>query len=228
MTWVRRQSCVHRAKNTLDGLLTTIMLALLGWGWSESCCTPPEYFYVSLSLSLSIDFLSAPPGNTVIHLDKALARMRKYERMKLRAECNTDNPEHSPGAAAPTATSALTKGTAVNTPALQIRPNILLQVLLTVCPYQIQCNKFPYTINTLWFSSIETKQLANVWSETYCVACAYDGLWLLIMASDSLSRRNNPGFLQSSGCVSHLWQSLDIQTLQLWHVLQCGLIHSST
>uniref|UniRef100_A0A8C1G7G9 Pericentriolar material 1 n=1 Tax=Cyprinus carpio TaxID=7962 RepID=A0A8C1G7G9_CYPCA len=103
-------SCVHRAKNTLDGLLTTIMLALLGWGWSESCCTPPEYFYVSLSLSLSIDFLSAPPGNTVIHLDKALARMRKYERMKLRAECNTDNPEHSPGAAAPTATSALTKG----------------------------------------------------------------------------------------------------------------------
>uniref|UniRef100_A0A8C1GCX7 Pericentriolar material 1 n=1 Tax=Cyprinus carpio TaxID=7962 RepID=A0A8C1GCX7_CYPCA len=91
-------SCVHRAKNTLDGLLTTIMLALLGWGWSESCCTPPEYFYVSLSLSLSIDFLSAPPGNTVIHLDKALARMRKYERMKLRAECNTDNPEHSPGA----------------------------------------------------------------------------------------------------------------------------------
>uniref|UniRef100_A0A8C1GCY9 Pericentriolar material 1 n=1 Tax=Cyprinus carpio TaxID=7962 RepID=A0A8C1GCY9_CYPCA len=102
--------CVHRAKNTLDGLLTTIMLALLGWGWSESCCTPPEYFYVSLSLSLSIDFLSAPPGNTVIHLDKALARMRKYERMKLRAECNTDNPEHSPGAAAPTATSALTKG----------------------------------------------------------------------------------------------------------------------
>uniref|UniRef100_A0A8C1G8B6 Pericentriolar material 1 n=1 Tax=Cyprinus carpio TaxID=7962 RepID=A0A8C1G8B6_CYPCA len=93
-----------------NGLLTTIMLALLGWGWSESCCTPPEYFYVSLSLSLSIDFLSAPPGNTVIHLDKALARMRKYERMKLRAECNTDNPEHSPGAAAPTATSALTKG----------------------------------------------------------------------------------------------------------------------
>uniref|UniRef100_A0A8C2JZS1 Pericentriolar material 1 n=1 Tax=Cyprinus carpio TaxID=7962 RepID=A0A8C2JZS1_CYPCA len=93
-----------------NGLLTTIMLALLGWGWSESCCTPPEYFYVSLSLSLSIDFLSAPPGNTVIHLDKALARMRKYERMKLRAECNTDNPEHSPGAAAATATSALTKG----------------------------------------------------------------------------------------------------------------------
>uniref|UniRef100_A0A8C2K3W6 Pericentriolar material 1 n=1 Tax=Cyprinus carpio TaxID=7962 RepID=A0A8C2K3W6_CYPCA len=88
-----------------NGLLTTIMLALLGWGWSESCCTPPEYFYVSLSLSLSIDFLSAPPGNTVIHLDKALARMRKYERMKLRAECNTDNPEHSPGAAAATATS---------------------------------------------------------------------------------------------------------------------------
>ncbi|RXN25574.1 pericentriolar material 1 [Labeo rohita] len=47
-------------------------------------------------------------GNTVIHLDKALARMREYERMKLRAECNTDNPERSPGAAA--AASALTQG----------------------------------------------------------------------------------------------------------------------
>lgn len=84
-----------------------------------------------LCLSLSIDFLSAPPGNTVIHLDKALARMREYERMKLRAECNTDNPEHSPGAAAAAAT-ALSQGTAVNTLRLQIRPNILLQVLLTV------------------------------------------------------------------------------------------------
>uniref|UniRef100_A0A673IE72 Pericentriolar material 1 protein-like n=1 Tax=Sinocyclocheilus rhinocerous TaxID=307959 RepID=A0A673IE72_9TELE len=71
--------------------------AWLGLCWSESCCKSLEYYYVSLSLSLSIDFLSAPPGNTVIHLDKALARMREYERMKLRAECSTDNPEHSPG-----------------------------------------------------------------------------------------------------------------------------------
>ncbi|KTF78052.1 hypothetical protein cypCar_00024267 [Cyprinus carpio] len=64
-----------------------------------------------LSTSSNLEpFASDDLGNTVIHLDKALARMRKYERMKLRAECNTDNPEHSPGAAAPTATSALTKG----------------------------------------------------------------------------------------------------------------------
>uniref|UniRef100_A0A8C2K499 Pericentriolar material 1 n=1 Tax=Cyprinus carpio TaxID=7962 RepID=A0A8C2K499_CYPCA len=64
-----------------------------------------------LSTSSNLEpFASDDLGNTVIHLDKALARMRKYERMKLRAECNTDNPEHSPGAAAATATSALTKG----------------------------------------------------------------------------------------------------------------------
>uniref|UniRef100_A0A8C1YLU8 Pericentriolar material 1 n=1 Tax=Cyprinus carpio TaxID=7962 RepID=A0A8C1YLU8_CYPCA len=60
-------------------------------------------------LSLSVYFFPASPGNTVIHLDKALARMREYERMKLRAEFNTDNPEHSPGAAAAAAASALTQ-----------------------------------------------------------------------------------------------------------------------
>lgn len=74
--------------------------------------------------------------------------MREYERMKLRAECNTDNPEHSPGAAA-AAASALT-GTAVNTLGLQIRPNILLQVLLTVSlPDSMQqvsiCNQYNET-----------------------------------------------------------------------------------
>ncbi len=122
---------MHHAKNTLDGLLNTIMLALLGWGCAG--LNPAVHFLntLFLCLSLSIHFLSAPPGNTVIHLDKALARMREYERMKLRAECNTDNPEHSPGAAAASA-SALTQGTAVNTLGLQIRSNILLQVLLTV------------------------------------------------------------------------------------------------
>ncbi|XDV14780.1 hypothetical protein PO909_014973 [Leuciscus waleckii] len=62
-----------------------------------------------LSTSSNLEpFASDDLGNTVIHLDKALARMREYERMKLRAECNTDNPEHSPGAAA--AASALTQG----------------------------------------------------------------------------------------------------------------------
>ncbi|XP_056112766.1 pericentriolar material 1 protein isoform X4 [Rhinichthys klamathensis goyatoka] len=63
-----------------------------------------------LSTSSNLEpFASDDLGNTVIHLDKALARMREYERMKLRAECNTDNPEHSPGAAA-AAASALTQG----------------------------------------------------------------------------------------------------------------------
>ncbi|XP_073697569.1 pericentriolar material 1 protein isoform X3 [Garra rufa] len=62
-----------------------------------------------LSTSSNLEpFASDDLGNTVIHLDKALARMREYERMKLRAECNTDNPEHSPGAAA--AASALNQG----------------------------------------------------------------------------------------------------------------------
>uniref|UniRef100_A0A673IEJ3 Pericentriolar material 1 protein-like n=1 Tax=Sinocyclocheilus rhinocerous TaxID=307959 RepID=A0A673IEJ3_9TELE len=63
-----------------------------------------------LSTSSNLEpFASDDLGNTVIHLDKALARMREYERMKLRAECSTDNPEHSPGAAAGAA-SALTQG----------------------------------------------------------------------------------------------------------------------
>uniref|UniRef100_A0A8C1LXX0 Pericentriolar material 1 n=1 Tax=Cyprinus carpio TaxID=7962 RepID=A0A8C1LXX0_CYPCA len=74
-----------------------------------------------LSTSSNLEpFASDDLGNTVIHLDKALARMREYERMKLRAEFNTDNPEHSPGAAAAAAASALTQGTAVNTLRLQI------------------------------------------------------------------------------------------------------------
>uniref|UniRef100_A0A9R1SJW0 Pericentriolar material 1 n=2 Tax=Cyprinus carpio TaxID=7962 RepID=A0A9R1SJW0_CYPCA len=59
-----------------------------------------------LSTSSNLEpFASDDLGNTVIHLDKALARMREYERMKLRAEFNTDNPEHSPGAAAAAAAS---------------------------------------------------------------------------------------------------------------------------
>uniref|UniRef100_A0A673FXW4 Pericentriolar material 1 protein-like n=1 Tax=Sinocyclocheilus rhinocerous TaxID=307959 RepID=A0A673FXW4_9TELE len=60
-----------------------------------------------LSTSSNLEpFASDDLGNTVIHLDKALARMREYERMKLRAECNTDNPEHSPGAAAAAAAAS--------------------------------------------------------------------------------------------------------------------------
>lgn len=98
------------------------MLALLKLGlcWAESCHTPLEHYSVSLSLSLY--FLPALPGNTVIHLDKALARMREYERMKLRAECNTDNPEHSSAVVAATAASALTQGTAAITVTLH-RPD---------------------------------------------------------------------------------------------------------
>lgn len=33
-------------------------------------------------------FCAALTGNTVIHLDKALARIREYERMKLKTEFN--------------------------------------------------------------------------------------------------------------------------------------------
>ncbi|XP_051559270.1 pericentriolar material 1 protein-like isoform X3 [Myxocyprinus asiaticus] len=63
-----------------------------------------------LSTSSNLEpFASDDLGNTVIHLDKALARMREYERMKLRAEYKTDNPEHSPGAAA-AAASPFTQG----------------------------------------------------------------------------------------------------------------------
>uniref|UniRef100_A0A673FX97 Pericentriolar material 1 protein-like n=1 Tax=Sinocyclocheilus rhinocerous TaxID=307959 RepID=A0A673FX97_9TELE len=72
------------------------------------------FFFLSLIITQANFLLMFPGCNTVIHLDKALARMREYERMKLRAECNTDNPEHSPGAAAAAAaaaaTSALTQG----------------------------------------------------------------------------------------------------------------------
>ncbi|XP_065110581.1 pericentriolar material 1 protein isoform X2 [Paramisgurnus dabryanus] len=54
-----------------------------------------------LSTSSNLEpFASDDLGNTVIHLDKALARMREYERMKLKAEFNTDNSEHGPGATA--------------------------------------------------------------------------------------------------------------------------------
>lgn len=43
-----------------------------------------------LPLCFSIRLL-LPIGNTVIHLDKALARIREYERMKLKADFNTFN-----------------------------------------------------------------------------------------------------------------------------------------
>lgn len=42
----------------------------------------------------------AQTGNTVIHLDKALARIREYERMKLKAEFNPCDAEHPPANAA--------------------------------------------------------------------------------------------------------------------------------
>ena len=40
---------------------------------------------------ISVRHISVPcAGNTVIHLDQALARMREYERMKTEAESNTN------------------------------------------------------------------------------------------------------------------------------------------
>lgn len=84
------------------------LLAPAGWCFAYSWDT-----FLSLSLFF-LTFIYAPAGNTVIHLDKALARMREYERMKLRAEFNTDNSEHGPGAAAAAAAvSAPTQGTTV-------------------------------------------------------------------------------------------------------------------
>lgn len=44
---------------------------------------PPPFFS-----SFRSSFCAALTGNTVIHLDKALARIREYERMKLKAEFN--------------------------------------------------------------------------------------------------------------------------------------------
>ncbi|XP_036439444.1 pericentriolar material 1 protein isoform X3 [Colossoma macropomum] len=55
-------------------------------------------------------FASDDLGNTVIHLDKALARMREFERMKLKAEFAVPNAELSSAAAAAAADSALTEG----------------------------------------------------------------------------------------------------------------------
>ncbi|XP_066515864.1 pericentriolar material 1 protein isoform X2 [Hoplias malabaricus] len=53
-------------------------------------------------------FASDDLGNTVIHLDKAMARMREFERMKLKAEFAVPNPEL--GSAAAAAGSALPEG----------------------------------------------------------------------------------------------------------------------
>ncbi|KAL7841075.1 hypothetical protein SRHO_G00247660 [Serrasalmus rhombeus] len=56
-------------------------------------------------------FASDDLGNTVIHLDKALARMREFERMKLKAESAVPNAElSSAAAAAAAADSAFTEG----------------------------------------------------------------------------------------------------------------------
>uniref|UniRef100_A0AAX7U5C8 Pericentriolar material 1 protein C-terminal domain-containing protein n=1 Tax=Astatotilapia calliptera TaxID=8154 RepID=A0AAX7U5C8_ASTCA len=55
-----------------------------------SCFTDCKMFGVSPSFfsSFPSPFCAALTGNTVIHLDKALARIREYERMKLKAEFN--------------------------------------------------------------------------------------------------------------------------------------------
>ncbi|XP_041958480.1 pericentriolar material 1 protein isoform X1 [Alosa sapidissima] len=53
-----------------------------------------EESFMSTSSNLE-PFASDDLGNTVIHLDKALARMREYERMKLKAEFNPSNKNSS-------------------------------------------------------------------------------------------------------------------------------------
>ncbi|XP_024115198.1 pericentriolar material 1 protein isoform X1 [Oryzias melastigma] len=55
----------------------------------------------NMSTSSNLEaFANDDLGNTVIHLDKALARIREYERMKLKAEFNPCDAEHPPANAA--------------------------------------------------------------------------------------------------------------------------------
>ncbi|XP_010889893.2 pericentriolar material 1 protein isoform X2 [Esox lucius] len=62
----------------------------------------------TLSTSSNLEpFANDDLGNTVIHLDKALARMREYERMKLKAELTLDTAAaNAPEASANSSTSA--------------------------------------------------------------------------------------------------------------------------
>lgn len=130
--------------------------------------------------------------------------MREYERMKLRAECNTDNPEHSPRAAA--AASALTQGIPAITLRLQNRPDIHLQVLLMACPYQIQCNKQIDTIDTIRFLTQcyrnGNKWLVRNFYMPYCIhicsrwAPGSSAVTEHITVSESMFKRNNSGLVQ--------------------------------
>ncbi|RVE76057.1 hypothetical protein OJAV_G00004850 [Oryzias javanicus] len=65
----------------------------------------------NMSTSSNLEaFANDDLGNTVIHLDKALARIREYERMKLKAEFNPCDAEHPPANAAETTEGAAAGG----------------------------------------------------------------------------------------------------------------------
>lgn len=75
-----------------DALISISLLSL-------SCFTDFELLDpISVSFFSSCSpFFAALIGNTVIHLDKALARIREYERMKLKAEFNPCNASSAGG-----------------------------------------------------------------------------------------------------------------------------------
>ncbi|XP_074084321.1 pericentriolar material 1 protein isoform X15 [Macrotis lagotis] len=72
-------------------------------------------------------------GNTVIHLDQALARMREYERMKIEAESNLS--AEGAGATATATTSATTASTLEESPKIETRnAQQPLEVATVPCP----------------------------------------------------------------------------------------------
>uniref|UniRef100_A0A672MJY2 Pericentriolar material 1 protein-like n=1 Tax=Sinocyclocheilus grahami TaxID=75366 RepID=A0A672MJY2_SINGR len=64
---------------------------------SQSELTPSESLATSDNVRHLLPHLFLFFFSLSLIITQALARMREYERMKLRAECNTDNPEHSAG-----------------------------------------------------------------------------------------------------------------------------------
>ena len=107
-------------------------------------------FSRSLSLPSPATCNAVLPGNTVIHLDKALARMREYERMKLKAE-------FSPNTTAATASEASANSSAS---AAQLLEGTLLSVLhLSLVEMRNACSPKPCASShstVLWSAGVNT------------------------------------------------------------------------
>ncbi|XP_043825554.1 LOW QUALITY PROTEIN: pericentriolar material 1 protein [Dromiciops gliroides] len=89
----------------------------------------------TLSTSSNFEpFATDDLGNTVIHLDQALARMREYERMKTEAESHLST--EGTGAAATATTSATTASTLEESPKIEPRSaqQALSEVAAVPCP----------------------------------------------------------------------------------------------